>query len=141
MGRRWAYGTMRMALPLAMAPPPLAALRGALGPPVLAGGPRWGHDLIPRLPPVCDVAIVALYLLFIPVAVWAHRDARRRGQEGPLWGTVVFLLPVLGLLIYLRYRPREYAPPPGHTPVPPGDGGRGGAPPGPAPPDPPAPPK
>jgi RNA polymerase subunit RPABC4/transcription elongation factor Spt4 len=43
-------------------------------------------------------------ILWICVIVWVYRDAERRGMNGILWGLLVFIGNIIGLLIYLIVR-------------------------------------
>ena len=68
----------------------------------------------------------ALSALWLVIGIWAYGDARRRGMSGILWFFVVFLLGVIGLIVYLLvrrdppppypygYPPYPYAPYPAH---------------------------
>ncbi len=51
-------------------------------------------------------------LIWILVAVWAYTDAERRGMNGILWGLLVFIGNVVGLIVYLLVRVGQ-APEPG----------------------------
>jgi len=69
------------------------------------------HDLHhigfwPRLFPLTFRAIpaLALMILWIAVIIWVYRDAERRGMNGLLWGLLVFIGNLIGLLIYLIIR-------------------------------------
>ena len=46
----------------------------------------------------------ALLIIWIFVIVWVYRDAERRGMNGILWGLLVFIGNIIGLLIYLILR-------------------------------------
>ncbi len=45
--------------------------------------------------------------LCIGVALWAYRDAEERGMQGMLWGLIVLVGNIIGLLIYLIVRKEE----------------------------------
>ena len=45
-----------------------------------------------------------LLILWIAVVVWVYRDAEERGMNGVLWGLLVFIGSIIGLLIYLIVR-------------------------------------
>lgn len=47
---------------------------------------------------------LAWLILWICVIVWVYRDAERRGMNGILWGLLVFIGNIIGLLIYLIVR-------------------------------------
>ncbi len=47
---------------------------------------------------------LAWLILWICVIVWVYRDAERRGMSGILWGLLVFIGNIIGLLIYLIVR-------------------------------------
>jgi RNA polymerase subunit RPABC4/transcription elongation factor Spt4 len=46
----------------------------------------------------------AIWILWILVAIWAYSDAERRGMNGILWGLLVFVGNVIGLIVYLLVR-------------------------------------
>ena len=68
-----------------------------------------------RLIPTTFLSLAWL-ILWICVIVWVYRDAERRGMNGILWGLLVFIGNIIGLLIYLIVRsdnlPKESEPPP-----------------------------
>ncbi len=45
-----------------------------------------------------------LLIIWIFVIAWVYRDAERRGMNGILWGLLVFIGNIIGLLIYLIIR-------------------------------------
>jgi len=48
---------------------------------------------------------VAVFIVWIAAALWAYKDAKKRGLNNPaLWGLVVFLCGLIGLIIYLVLR-------------------------------------
>jgi RNA polymerase subunit RPABC4/transcription elongation factor Spt4 len=47
---------------------------------------------------------LALLIIWIFVIVWVYRDAERRGMNGVLWGLLVLIGNIIGLLIYLILR-------------------------------------
>jgi hypothetical protein len=55
------------------------------------------------------VVLTFLVLLWLGLAFWVHRDARRRIDDGLLVGiaTLLGLVPLLGPLVYLLFRPPE----------------------------------
>ena len=72
---------------------------------------------------ICFVAL-GLLVIFLLIAFWVYQDAESRGMSGILWFILVFLLPVIGLILYLILRterqPMGYPPPPAPPPVAPG---------------------
>lgn len=56
-----------------------------------------------------NVALVVVAVFWLGLAYWVHRDARRRIDDGWLVGTATLLglLPFLGPLVYLLFRPPE----------------------------------
>ncbi len=50
--------------------------------------------------------------ILIAIAVWVYRDCRKHGlhvYDSLLWGLIVlFLLPPVGLLVYLFYKRRQW---------------------------------
>jgi RNA polymerase subunit RPABC4/transcription elongation factor Spt4 len=52
------------------------------------------------------LALVGLWgLIQIGLAVWVALDANRRGSNGLLWGLLVLVTPIIGLLVYLIMAP------------------------------------
>ena len=72
----------------------------------------WEHalhsvNIIPqrffRLIPTTILSF-ALLIIWLFVIVWVYRDSERRGMNGILWGLLVFIGNIIGLLIYLIVR-------------------------------------
>ncbi len=64
------------------------------------------------------------WALQILLALWVFLDAHRKGQNGLLWGLLVFFTSIIGLLVYLIVgnqidRPVWNGAPPGTSPPPP----------------------
>ena len=53
---------------------------------------------------------VALFILFLFIAIWVYRDAESRGMSGVLWLIVVLLFGIIGLIIYLVVRHDKVQP-------------------------------
>src|SRR2546426_7875367 len=88
------------------------------------------------------IVIIAVFVLFLFIAIWVYRDAESRGMSGVLWLLVVLVAGIIGLIIYLIVRSDHPVRPPGW--MPPGDPGYyppppppGGGPPAPGSPPPP----
>jgi len=59
--------------------------------------------------------IIGLLAVWILLAVWVYRDAKKRGMEATLWLLVVLLTGIIGLIVYLivrREHPIQQPPPP-----------------------------
>jgi uncharacterized membrane protein YhaH (DUF805 family) len=59
--------------------------------------------------------ILGLIAVWILLAVWVYRDARKRGMEATLWLLLVLLTGFIGLIVYLivrRDHPIQQPPPP-----------------------------
>ncbi|MCC6051010.1 MAG: PLDc N-terminal domain-containing protein [Thermofilum sp.] len=59
--------------------------------------------------------IIGLIAVWILLAVWVYRDAKKRGMEATLWLLVVLLTGFIGLIVYLivrREHPIQQPPPP-----------------------------
>ena len=87
-------------------------------------GPAYGAGLM-----ICGLLMfVVIIAFYVWVAVWIFRDANKRGISGVLWALIWIVLNILGLIIYLVVRPRDFAgqgssavppPPANETPPPP----------------------
>jgi len=74
------------------------------------------HDFVipfqaiaPSTSTVFWLLLLGLYLAFFLISLWVLQDARIRGMKGPLWLLLVFLVPILGLVLYLIFRPERPA--------------------------------
>jgi uncharacterized membrane protein YhaH (DUF805 family) len=59
--------------------------------------------------------IIGLFVVWILLAVWVYRDAKKRGMEATLWLLLVLLTGIIGLIVYLivrREHPIQQPPPP-----------------------------
>ena len=52
------------------------------------------------------VFILVFIIITIYIIVWIAKDANSRGENGTLWGIVVFFLGLIGILIYFITRPK-----------------------------------
>ena len=53
------------------------------------------------------IVIIALFALQIALLVWVARDAKSRGMDSAvIWMLFVFVVPVIGLIVYLFSRPQ-----------------------------------
>ncbi len=78
---------------------------------------------------ICGLLMFVVVMAFyIWVAVWIYKDATKRGAPGALWALLWIILGVLGLIVYLVVRPRDFVgqggsavppPPVNETPPPP----------------------
>lgn len=53
---------------------------------------------------ICGV-LVAVFIVFILIAIWVYRDAEKRGSSGVLWLIIVIITGIVGLIIWLVVRP------------------------------------
>jgi hypothetical protein len=53
---------------------------------------------------VMCVLYLIILVVWIIVAIWAYKDAEKRGMNGLLWALVVFFLGLIGLIIYIVVR-------------------------------------
>lgn len=56
-----------------------------------------------------SVSKVFFVILWLSLAFWTYRDAKRRGGMAGYWAIVVLIFFVFGYFIYLIVRPPEYA--------------------------------
>ena len=67
-------------------------------------GPAYGAGLM-----ICGLLMfVVIIAFYVWVAVWIFRDANKRGISGVLWALIWIVLNMLGLIIYLVVRPRDF---------------------------------
>ena len=59
---------------------------------------------------VYQILPLGLLVLWIAVILWVYRDAERRNMNGVLWGLLVFVGNIIGLIIYLILRNEGIAP-------------------------------
>src|SRR4030042_6572538 len=48
--------------------------------------------------------IIIFIILWIFVLIWVYKDAKKRGMNEAIWVIIVFLLSIIGLVIYLIAR-------------------------------------
>lgn len=58
---------------------------------------------------VCGV-IVVIWIVWLVLAIWVYKDAKKRGMNGILWALIVFFLGIIGLIIYLLVRSSNKGP-------------------------------
>lgn len=46
------------------------------------------------------IIAVLSFALWLYVSYWVYKDANKRGENGTLWGAVVFLTGLLGIAVY-----------------------------------------
>jgi len=68
----------------------------------------------------CLIVYAIIFIVWILIAVWVYKDAKKRGENAVLWLLVVLLTGIIGLIIYLVVRKKEEAAPPPPPPPPPG---------------------
>lgn len=61
---------------------------------------------------ICCTVYAVFLVFWIWVMVWVYRDAESRQMSGVLWVVIVFLLGIIGLIIYLVVRDPKYTAPP-----------------------------
>lgn len=45
--------------------------------------------------------VLIWFVIGILILIWVYRDAESRGMDGLLWALIVFLLNIIGLILYL----------------------------------------
>ena len=94
----------------------LAALAALTAAPALAKPDDLGYAVLGLLL-LGGIAlfIIGLVVVWILLAVWVYRDAKKRGMEATLWLLLVLLTGLIGLIVYLivrRDHPIQPPPPP-----------------------------
>lgn len=70
---------------------------------------------------ICFVVYAIIFIVWIILAVWVYKDAKKRGENAVLWLLVVLLTGIIGLIVYLIVRKgerKEEQPPPPPPPPP-----------------------
>jgi uncharacterized membrane protein YhaH (DUF805 family) len=92
------------------------ALASALAARVLAEPDDFGYAFLALLIfGFFILIIIGLFVVWILLAVWVYRDAKKRGMEATLWLLLVLLTGIIGLIVYLivrREHPIQQPPPP-----------------------------
>lgn len=50
------------------------------------------------------IGIIIWFIVWILVAIWVYRDAKKRGKNKVLWLIIVILIGIIGLIIWLVVR-------------------------------------
>jgi Na+/H+-dicarboxylate symporter len=53
---------------------------------------------------LCIIPIV-IFVLWIILAIWVYKDAKKRDSSGALWLLIVLITGIIGLIIWLVVRP------------------------------------
>ena len=57
---------------------------------------------------------IIIFIVWIAVAVWVYKDAKKRGENAALWLVIIIFGGLIGLLIWFAFRPpiggRKYVP-------------------------------
>jgi TctA family transporter len=81
------------------------ALASALAASVLAEPGDFGYAFLALLMfGGIILLIIGLIAVWILLAMWVYRDAKKRGMEATLWLLVVLLTGFIGLIVYLIVR-------------------------------------
>jgi uncharacterized membrane protein YhaH (DUF805 family) len=92
------------------------AVASALAASVLAEPSDFGYALLALLVfGFFILFIIGLFVVWILLAVWVYRDAKKRGMEATLWLLLVLLTGFIGFIVYLivrRDHPIQQPPPP-----------------------------
>lgn len=71
-------------------------------------GMEWGQLPLPMAFSMNGMArimpLTVMFFFWVAVTIWVFRDAESRGQNGLLWGLLVFVGNLLGMIIYLIVR-------------------------------------
>ena len=83
----------------------LAGATNALGYSSESIGLSSANNLFPMIFFIIMLVYVIIFIVWLAVAYWTYKDAKKRGLEHPvLWGVVVFFAGLIGILIYLVLR-------------------------------------
>ena len=63
------------------------------------------YDTFPTILVVILLVYVTIFIVWLAVAYWVYKDAKKRGlKNAALWGVVAFFGGLIGILIYLVLR-------------------------------------
>ena len=54
---------------------------------------------------LCCVLIAIPWIIWLILGIWVYKDAEKRGKSGILWFLIVFILGIIGIIIWLVVRP------------------------------------
>ena len=47
----------------------------------------------------------AIFIVYILIAIWVYKDAKKRGENASLWAVIVVFAGLIGILIWFAIRP------------------------------------
>ena len=54
---------------------------------------------------LCCFIIAIPWIIWLILGIWVYKDAEKRGKSGILWFFIVFILGIIGLIIWIVVRP------------------------------------
>jgi len=54
---------------------------------------------------LCCVIMLIPWIIWLLLGIWVYKDAEKRGKSGIVWFLIVFILGIIGLIIWLVVRP------------------------------------
>jgi hypothetical protein len=103
--KRWILTLACILLPLALAT--IATAQESDVPDWLSGLPLVGSFAAGLGLVLCCVVCLLPWIIWLILAIWAYKDAEKRGKSGIVWFFIVLILGIIGLIIWLIVRPKE----------------------------------
>ncbi len=64
------------------------------------------------------IVSLVLFIVGLYILVWVVKDANKRGSSGTMWGILVLVSGIIGLILYFIFRPCKKSPAPAFRPAP-----------------------
>ena len=63
------------------------------------------EDIAPGLGAACCGIVAVMWIIWLLIAIWVYKDAEKRRKSGIVWFLVVFILGIIGIIIWFLVRP------------------------------------
>lgn len=67
-------------------------------------GSTYSGDFL-WVPLVIISIILIAFIAWLLVAVWVYKDAKKRGENGALWAIIIIVGGLIGIILWLVFRP------------------------------------
>jgi len=48
---------------------------------------------------------VVIFIVYLVIAIWVYKDAKKRKENAALWALIVFITPLVGIILWMIMRP------------------------------------